>query len=271
MPRKKQTIQRKKRQKVYDPTAMSGEALHIKKTGVFRVFSNYRLFAIIGAIAIVGGLAFSAFFQSTGGGTNNSGSQRGEGVTRRTPLPGSTSTTGEGQTAKQYTGPPSLVIDPAKTYVATFKTSKGDIKVELLDDQAPQTVNNFVFLARDGFYDGVTFHRVIKDFVAQGGDPTGTGLSGPGYELTVEKTELPFTAGVLAMAKPDEAGANNNGSQFFFTLSDEYESSLDGEFTAFGRVVEGMDVLTALAERDPDRNPDLPPGEKIEAVQIEET
>jgi cyclophilin family peptidyl-prolyl cis-trans isomerase len=271
MPRKKQTVQQKKRQKVYDPNSMSGEAMHIKKTGVFRVFSNYQLFAIIGAIAIVGGLAFSAFFQSTGGGSTGSTSQRGEGVTRRTPLAGSTSTTGQGQTAKQYPGPPAMVIDPAKTYVAVFKTSKGDIRVELLDDEAPQTVNNFVFLARDEYYNGVTFHRVIKDFVAQGGDPTGTGLSGPGYELLVEQTDTPFTAGVLAMAKPDEAGANNNGSQFFFTLSDQYQSSLDGEFTAFGRVIEGMDVLASLTERDPNRNPDLDAGDKIESIEIEET
>jgi cyclophilin family peptidyl-prolyl cis-trans isomerase len=271
MPRKKQTVQRKKRQKVYDPTAMSGEALHIKKRGFFRLFSNYQLFAIIGAIAVIGGLAFSALLGSTGGGSSGDTSVRGSGVIRRTPQADGTASPGQAQTVKQYPGPPPLSIDTAKTYVATFKTSKGTVTVELLDDEAPETVNNFVFLAKDGFYDGVTFHRVIKDFVAQAGDPTGTGTAGPGYELPVEVTDEPFTAGVLAMAKRQEAGGNNNGSQFFFTLSDEYQSSLEGEFTAFGRVVDGLDVLQSLTERDPDRNPDLPEGDVIESIEIQET
>jgi cyclophilin family peptidyl-prolyl cis-trans isomerase len=272
MPRKKQIVQRKRRQKVYDPNSMSGEATHIKKSGVFKLFSNYQLFAIIGAIAVIGGLAFSAFFQSTNSGGSSQTSIRGEGVTRRTPAAGTTPSAGTPEAAgRQYSGPPPLSIDGAKTYVATIKTAKGDIKVELLDEEAPEAVNNFVFLARDGFYDGVTFHRVIKDFVAQAGDPTGTGLGGPGYEINVEETDEPFGAGVLAMAKPEQAGAKNNGSQFFFTLTDQYASSLEGEFTAFGRVTEGLDVLQALSERDPDRNPDVEPGERIESIEIEES
>ena len=268
MPRKKQIVQTKKRQKSYDPLAMSGDALHIKKRGVFKLFSNYRLFAIIGSAAIVGGLAFSALFTTRGGGGGDT-SVRGPGVTRETPEAGATSTTGAADTIKQYSGPPALSIDTTKTYVATIKTDKGDIKVELLASEAPETVSNFVFLARDGFYDGVTFHRVIKDFYAQAGDPTGTGKDGPGYELAFEATDGTFEAGTLAMAKRDEAGGANNGSQFFFTL--QPVPTLDGKFTAFGKVVEGLDVLQSLTERDPDRSTGLEPGDRIESIEIEET
>ena len=270
MPRKKQIVQKRKRQKVYDPGAMTGEATHLKKRGVFRLFSNYRLFAIIGAVAIVGGLAFSAIFTTRGPGSGaNDTSVRGEGVQRETPEAEATSETGAAAIIKQYPAPPALTIDPAKTYTATFKTSKGDIKVELLASEAPETVNNFVFLARDGFYNSVTFHRVIADFVAQAGDPTGTGLGGPGYELAVENTGEPFTAGVLVMAKPQVASALNNGSQFFFTLDNE--PTLEETHTAFGKVVEGMDVLESLTLRDPQLSADLPPGDRIESITIEET
>ena len=268
MPRKKQIVQKKRRQKVYDPGAMSGDATHLKRTGIFRLFSNYRLFAIIGAVAIVGGLAISAIYQG-GGATGGDTSVRGEGVQRETPEAESTSETGASAVIKRYTAPPPLTIDPANEYVATIKTSKGDIKVELLASEAPATVNNFVFLARDKYYDGVTFHRVIKGFVAQSGDPTGTGNDGPGYDLAVETNDEPFTAGVLAMANRRTAGALNNGSQFFFTLDDE--PTLADTHTAFGRVIEGMDVLEQLTERNPDLNPGLPPGDRIESITIEET
>ena len=174
MPRKKQAVQTQKRQKVYNPAAMSGEASHLKKRGFFRIFSNYRLFAVIGVIAVIGGLAFSAILGSTSSGSSaNNTSVRGPDIIKATPVSGSTPTTGAQATIKQYGAPPALVIDATKTYIATIKTAKGDIKVELLASEAPQTVSNFVFLARDGYYDGVTFHRVIPDFIAQAGDPTG--------------------------------------------------------------------------------------------------
>jgi cyclophilin family peptidyl-prolyl cis-trans isomerase len=270
MPRKKQVVQKKKRQKVYDPGAMSGDATHLQRTGIFRLFSNYRVFAIIGAVAIIGGLAISAVYQGGGpGDSTGDTSVRGEGVQREeTAVPDATSETGASATIKRYTAPPPLSIDPAKEYVAVIKTSKGDIKVELLADEAPATVNNFVFLARDKFYDGVTFHRVIKGFIAQSGDPTGTGNDGPGYDLAIEETDEPFTAGVLAMANRRVAGSLNNGSQFFFTLEDE--PTLQDTHTAFGRVVEGMDVLQSLTERNPELNPGLPPGDRIESITIEE-
>ncbi len=268
MPRKKQIVQKQKRRKVYRAGDMAGSAERIHRRGIFRLFTNYRVFAIIGAIGIIGGLAFSAFY--TGGSANNdTGSPRGSGVTRTTPEAGATSVTGAAANIKQYSFAPEMAIDPAKTYTATIKTDKGDIKVELFAGEAPQTVNNFVFLARDSFYNGVTFHRVIPDFVAQAGDPTGTGTGGPGYELPAEATEEDFTAGVIAMAKPQEAGSPNNGSQFFFMLNDE--PSFDGKFTAFGKVVEGLDVLKSLTPRNPQLEENPAPGDRIESITIAES
>ena len=267
MPRKKQVVQRQRRQKAYNPAAFSGEATHLKRRGAFRLFSNYKLFVVIGAIALGGGVLASSLFATSDSGRTGETSVRGEGVIKQTPDPdSSTATTDGGTTVKRYTAPPALTIDANKTYTATIKTSKGDIKVELLPQQAPETVNNFVFLARDGFYNGVTFFRVEPDFVAQAGDPTGTGIDGPGYDLPVEQTEVDFTAGILAMAKPQQAGSPNNGSQFFITLTDA--PSLEGKFTAFGRVVEGMDVLRQLTAHQAG---DSEPGERIETIEITET
>jgi cyclophilin family peptidyl-prolyl cis-trans isomerase len=150
--------------------------------------------------------------------------------------------------AKQYDAAPPMVIDPAKRYSATIATERGDIVVELYADKAPATVNNFVFLARDGYYDGVTFHRVIANFMAQTGDPTGTGRGGPGYKFADEfdpslRHDGP---GVLSMAN---AGPGTNGSQFFITH--KATPHLDGKHAVFGRVVEGMDVVYSIPERDP--------------------
>jgi cyclophilin family peptidyl-prolyl cis-trans isomerase len=270
MPRKKQVVQKRKRQKVYNPGSMSGDAVQLAPAGIFKLFSNYRLFAIIGAVAIIGGLAFSAISGNVGVGGGNDTSVRGGGVTREeTPSPDETSETGASANIKQYPAPPALSIDTTRDYIATIKTEKGDITVELFASEAPETVNNFVFLARDGFYDGVTFHRVIKGFVAQSGDPTGTGNGGPGYDLATEETNEPLTAGTLAMANRRVAGGANNGSQFFITLEDE--NTLQGTHTAFGRVIEGMDVLAQLTERNPELNPNLPPGDRIQSITIEDS
>ena len=150
--------------------------------------------------------------------------------------------------AQQYDAPPAMGIDPSHTYQATIATDLGDIVVELYADGAPVTVNNFVFLARDGYYDGVTFHRVIPDFMAQTGDPTGTGRGGPGYKFADEfgpglRHDGP---GVLSMAN---AGPGTNGSQFFITH--RATPHLDGKHAVFGRVVSGMDVVLAIPARDP--------------------
>jgi cyclophilin family peptidyl-prolyl cis-trans isomerase len=161
--------------------------------------------------------------------------------------------------------PPSGALDTSKRYTARFKTEKGDIVVELHADRAPLTVENFVNLARAGFYDGTTFHRVIGGFMAQGGDPTGTGTGGPGYQFADEfHPELRHDApGILSMAN---AGAGTNGSQFFITYGPT--PHLDGKHSVFGRVTDGMDVLRSLRERDPQR--DRQPGDRIETIEISE-
>src|SRR2546426_2820027 len=167
---------------------------------------------------------------------------------------------------KRYSGPPAMVINPAKKYTATFHTDVGDFQVELFAAQAPQTVNNFVFLAREGFYNNTTFHRVIRDFMAQGGDPTGTGTGGPGYKFADERGALSLKhdrAGVLSMAN---AGANTNGSQFFITFGPT--THLNGKYGVFGVVTSGMDVVQSIREIDPGRTRE--PGTRINSIEITE-
>ncbi len=144
-----------------------------------------------------------------------------------------------------YDAPPPMTIDTGRSYTATIQTNRGNLICELFAADAPITVNNFVFLAREGFYDGVTFHRVIPDFMVQGGDPTGTGAGGPGYQFEDEITDLGHGAGALSMAN---AGPNTNGSQFFITYSPQ--PHLDGNHTVFGQLVEGMDVLQQIEQGD---------------------
>lgn len=165
--------------------------------------------------------------------------------------------------ASQYTEPP-LKIDTGKQYFATVKMAKGgEFVVQLYPDKAPKTVNSFVFLACKGFFDGVTFHRVLEGFMAQGGDPTGTGGGGPGYEFENEDSDLTFDkAGVVAMAN---AGRDTNGSQFFITFGPT--AHLNGGYTIFGQVVQGMDVVNGITLRDPDQNPTFE-GDAIGTVTI---
>jgi cyclophilin family peptidyl-prolyl cis-trans isomerase len=160
---------------------------------------------------------------------------------------------------------PAVQIDVNRRYTAAIDTVKGVITVELLPQAAPVTVNNFVFLARQGYYDGVTFHRVLPGFVAQGGDPTGTGGGGPGYFIPNETSAgLTFDGeGVVAMAN---SGADRNGSQFFITYGPQPD--LDGGYTIFGRVIAGMDVARALTPRDPSADPNAPPGDVINTITI---
>lgn len=149
---------------------------------------------------------------------------------------------------KVYAEPPEMIIDKNKTYQAVFNTSIGNFTVELYADKTPVTVNNFVFLSREGFYDNVIFHRVIKDFMAQGGDPTGTGMGGPGYKFKDEfhPSLAHDDAGILSMAN---AGPGTNGSQFFITFVPT--PHLDYRHTVFGKVIEGMEVVNSIQERDP--------------------
>jgi cyclophilin family peptidyl-prolyl cis-trans isomerase len=168
---------------------------------------------------------------------------------------------------RQFAACPPLAIDPLKQYIATLETGKGDIVLELYPEAAPVAVNSFVFLARNGWFDGITFHRVIPDFVAQAGDPTGTGFGGPGYAFENEiSPDLKFDkAGVVAMAN---AGPGSNGSQFFITFAPV--PRLDGGYTIFGQVIEGLEVAQSLAPRDPQQGADLPPGDTLIRVTIQE-
>jgi peptidyl-prolyl cis-trans isomerase B (cyclophilin B) len=160
---------------------------------------------------------------------------------------------------KQYSSAPAMQIDPNKTYTAHFKTNKGEFDINLFAKDAPITVNNFVFLARDGFYNGLTFHRVLADFMIQGGDPQGDGRGGPGYKWNDEPSALKLKhkgPGVLSMAN---AGANTNGSQFFITHVET--SWLDGKHAVFGQVAgNGQDVVNAIRQ-----------GDKIESITIVES
>ena len=144
-----------------------------------------------------------------------------------------------------YSTPPPMTIDTGKQYTATIETEKGNLALELYAKDVPVTVNNFVFLAREGFYDNTTFHRVIAGFMAQGGDPTGTGAGGPGYSFADEFTEHTHVTGALSMAN---SGPNTNGSQFFITYAPQ--PHLDGMHSVFGRLVDGMDVLEAIEQGD---------------------
>lgn len=167
---------------------------------------------------------------------------------------------------KQYKSPPPMIIDVTKNYIATITMSKGgSFVIQLFPDKAPLTVNNFVFLAEEGFFNGVTFHRVLAGFMAQTGDPIGTGTGGPGYEFVNEDSDLVFDKpGIVAMAN---AGRDTNGSQFFITFGPA--EHLNGGYTIFGQVIDGMDVVLGITLRDPNQFPDFP-GDAIESILISE-
>jgi len=167
---------------------------------------------------------------------------------------------------KQYDSAPPMLIDKTKKYSAVVKMAKGgEFTIELYPDKAPLAVNSFVFLARQGYFDGVTFHRVLEGFMAQGGDPTGTGSGGPGYKFANEDSDLTFDkAGVVAMAN---AGRDTNGSQFFITFAPV--PRLNGGYTIFGQVTSGMDVVNSIRLRNPDENPNYL-GDAIATITIEE-
>jgi cyclophilin family peptidyl-prolyl cis-trans isomerase len=244
------TQQNKRRRKRYEPgSAYAGD---VKPRGVFRFF-NVRLFFIIGSFIMIGGLGAGILTTKLGNSSNNP--SRTDFVK---PDNSSTPGTPDAQPTfaiKQYTTAPALTIDPSKKYTATIKTAGGDIQVELLASEVPQTVNNFVFLAKGGFYNGLTFHQVTAGFDAQAGDPSclakqsGTlcrGTGGPGYELAQEKPGA-FQAGELGMA---------NASQFFIALdsSDQFRT-----FTPFGRITSGLEIAQKLTQ-----------GTEIKSVEISE-
>ena len=159
--------------------------------------------------------------------------------------------------AKQYSSPPAMTIDTTKTYTAQIETSMGKLQVELYPKDAPGHVNSFVFLAREGFYAGAIFHRVIPGFMIQGGDPTGTGTGGPGYHLKAEFNSRKHVRGVLSMARA--ADPNSAGSQFFVMHADS--PHLDGQYTAFGKVTSGLEIVDQITNLPRNRNdrPATPP------------
>jgi peptidylprolyl isomerase len=181
-----------------------------------------------------------------------------------TPATGAAAAPSNGQ--KTFSAPPPMTIDPSKNYMATITTPRGDIEIKLRPDLAPQTVNSFVFLAREGFYNGLTWHRVIQGFMAQGGDPEGTGTGGPGYNLPDEFTDkIAFDRpGLVAMAKT--AAPNSAGSQFFITTA--AAPHLNNSYTIFGEVTKGQEIVDGIPLRDPQSA--TTPGEQIEKITITE-
>jgi len=167
--------------------------------------------------------------------------------------------------AAQYSEP-TLNIDATKQYFANVKMANGgEFVIQLYPDKAPKTVNSFIFLSCKGYFEGITFHRVLEGFMAQGGDPTGTGSGGPGYQFENEDSDLTFDkAGVVAMAN---AGRDTNGSQFFITFGPTPQ--LNGDYTIFGQVIEGMDVVDGITRRNPEENPGFQ-GDAIETITITE-
>jgi cyclophilin family peptidyl-prolyl cis-trans isomerase len=165
----------------------------------------------------------------------------------------------------RWNSAPKMTIDTSKNYTATIETEKGNLVIELFAKDVPVTVNNFVFLARQGYYDNITFHRVISDFMAQGGDPTGTGSGGPGYYIPLEVSSHKHVVGAVSMAHSTDP--NTNGSQFFICY--QAQPHLDGSYSVFGQLVEGMDVLLNLTPRDPDTNPQFE-GDRIITITITE-
>jgi len=169
--------------------------------------------------------------------------------------------------SRQFSAPPPEVIDPFKKYVATLHTARGEVQIELFAERTPLTVNNFVFLAREGWFDNITFHQMLPGLVALTGDPSGTGFGGPGYFIPDEIVpEFKFdAAGWVGMAN---AGPDTNGSQFFITLGPLPD--LNGKYTLFGKVVSGLDVVQQITPRDPTANPEAPPGDVITKITIAE-
>ncbi len=168
--------------------------------------------------------------------------------------------------AKQYSAPPKMTIDANKTYTATIDTTEGAITLELYPKDAPQHVNSWIFLAKDGFYDGVIFHRVIPGFMIQGGDPTGTGTGGPGYHLPAEFNNTKHVRGVLSMARTNDP--NSAGSQFFLMHKDSF--FLDRQYTAFGKITSGIEVVDKIANAPRDGNDRPHKPTKINKITVSE-
>lgn len=259
--RQRQTQRRQgRRNSNYEPVG------HVEFTGPMGFMQRHtREFFLGGIVVMVLSLGSIFFATQLGGATPHSGD------TAETATPETDATAGASATAddpadeivRVYAAVPELAIDPEVSYEAVIHLDSGDVRIELYADEATATVNNFVFLAQNRFYEGLTFHRVIPGFAAQGGDPTGAGFGSPGYSLEAESNDLQFERGALSMAQG--AGGVVNGSQFFVTLGPT--PHLNGDFTIFGRVVEGLELLDGLTARDPSQL-DQPMGDTILSIEI---
>jgi len=241
MPKKKQLKRIKRRDK--KPRGVADWSGPATRHGPFGIFSNLKLFFYIGAFIMFGSVATGGIGVCVGRSGQQAATPTPEATVETTATAeagGTPSATETPFLIKHYSAPPPMTIDPAKSYSATIRTDKGDIEVELFAKDVPNTVNNFVFLAREGFYDDLIFHYVVPDFSAQTGDPTGMGTGGPGYELDKEPSSHSFEEGTLGMV---------NGSQFFIVIepSPQFEK---GDFWPFGKVTRGMDVVRQLVEGD---------------------
>ena len=213
------------------------------------ILGNVKLFAIIGVVAGVLMVGTALFTNRTTQNANQAADLPTATPTSSVTVdPNATPSASSTATNKQFTAA-EQVVDPAKQYTATIKTSKGDIVIKLFADKAPATVNSFVFLAQKGYFDNIQFHRVVKNFVIQAGDPTGTGTGGPGYTTKDEPNEIANKRGTLSMAKV--SGASEFGSQFFINLTNntalDYNNPTPNKFYPFGKVTSGMDVVDAIA------------------------
>ncbi len=250
---------RKKRKQGGAPAAQLGARSTLPVLG--RTTRKAKIFYLAGVLIIGGSLAGGILIAQLG--PRDATTPAATPEVNRTVAPTKT----PGGTVKKYDAAPPMTIDPKKTYTAVMKTDKGDITINLRPDLAPEHVNSFVFLAKEGYYDGVTFHRVIPGFVAQGGDPTGTGSGGPGYTIKAEFSDTPYVEGTVGMARTSDP--NSAGSQFYISYG--RLTNLDGAYTVFGEVTSGMDAAKELTPRDPSQNPSAAPGDKILSVTITES
>ncbi len=267
--------QRKRRERKFDPLKAAGYESRPHRHGIlWRLFHDRRIvYAGMGIIALsmIGG----TFFSLVGTGATRQNASDVRTFQTATPEPSPTATAGPNASAtataaptptpvvRQYAQPPETAIDPAKQYVAVITTEKGPVRVQLLPQEAPQAVNSFVFLARNRYYDGLTFSRVIPGFIAQAGE---AGATAPGYQLPVEPNALTHEEGALALARSNISGQVT--AQFYVAL--QSLPNQNGRDTVFGRVIGGRQVLEQLTPRNPERTPNAPPGDKIITITIEE-
>jgi peptidylprolyl isomerase len=270
--RQRNENRRARRQNLNAPSSTSIQDLDLP--GPLKLLANRRLFLVLAAIAgfaMVAGLLLGSLGASPTDGPMQANEAPDIPVSDTTVTPGETPAATAEPAVKRYDAPPEMTIDPSKSYTATISTARGDIEIELFPNAAPQAVNAFVFLARDGYYDGTPFMELVKAqdgsrFYAQAGDPTATGLGTPGFSIPKEITDQAFDRGAVGMGG---TATNSNGGQFFISFGDF--PALDGKYTIFGKVVSGLDVLDSLSLLDLTSDGERTAGDVIESVTITES